>query len=211
MPTHRLWAFERGALWVMDLRASPATRAAASTAIQYSEADAGAITALALAMEVESGEVARRLAGGSRCFLARTVAGEIVGYGWVSHGSERIGELERTLRMKPDEAYVWDCATHAPYRRSGVYTALLTFITGTLRNEVLSRVWIGASLGNYPSLKGFVNAGFQPALTIYYLRLGSVSRSWLLPAPGVAPTLFASARWALTQERGRMDGSVAHG
>jgi GNAT superfamily N-acetyltransferase len=208
MPSHRLWTFEAGALWAMDLRDTPPARAPAVARI--SEAQPGDVARLAWMMGVARGEVERRFAASSRCFVAR-VEDALAGYAWVSRGSERIGELERSLRMKPGEAYIWDCATLPPYRRQGVYTALLGVMVATLRGEGAGRVWIGASLANRPSLRGFARAGFQPTLTVYYLRLGQSAYTWTTRARGASPTLYADARWALVDERARTREEVAHG
>lgn len=207
MPSQRLWAFEAGALWALDVHDAPPAPPSVATISEASGADA---KSLACMMGVERGEVERRFAASNRCFIAR-VGGALAGYGWVSHGAERIGELERSLRMKSGEAYIWDCMTLSPYRGQGIYIALLRAITATLRDEGGGRVWIGASLTNRPSLKGFARAGFRPALTIYYLRLGRSARSWVARAPSAPPALYADARWALLDERASAHGRLAHG
>lgn len=213
MSSHRLWAFEAGALWAMDPRDSPPTRLPAPgrvSSARVSEASRDDGKALAWMMGATRDEVERRFAAGSRCFVAR-IEDALAGYGWVSHGAERIGELERSLRMKPGEAYIWDCATLPPYRHQGVYTALLLAMTATLRGEGGGRIWIGAALANRPSLRGFARVGFRPALTIYYLRLLQATYTWMTRAQGAPPALYADARWALVDERAHAPGSLAHG
>lgn len=222
MPSQPLWAYERGALWAMDLDAATQAPARPHAVATFSEAAPAAAGTLAAAMGLaEPREAQRRFTRGSRCFVA-WIEGAIAGYGWVSQGEEEIGELERVLRMRPGEAYIWDCATLEPFRRRGIYSALLGHIVATLRREGLQRLWIGASLGNQPSLKGFANAGFQPAITILYIRLLRVSHSWLIGAASAPPALIADARWALVEsretrggqsidDRARERGSLRHG
>jgi GNAT superfamily N-acetyltransferase len=210
MPSQRLWAFEAGALWALDARDAPPAPPASTSGAAISEANVADTKTLAWMMGVERGEVEQRFTASSRCFVAR-VAGALAGYGWVSHGTERIGELERSLRMKPGEAYIWDCMTLPPYRGQGVYTALLRAIIATLRDEGGGRLWIGASLTNRPSLKAFARAGFRPALTIFYLRLGRSAYSWVTRALDVSPELYADARWALLDERAPARGRLANG
>ncbi len=222
MPFQSLWAFERGALWAMDLDGALPAAARSHTAATFSEAAPGAEEALAAAMGLAgSRAVQRRFAAGSRCFVAR-IEGAITGYGWVSQGEEQIGELERVLRMRPGEAYIWDCATLEPFRRQGIYSGLLAHIAATLRREGLQRLWIGASLGNRPSLRGFASAGFQPVITILYIRLLRVSHSWLVGAASAPPALVADARRALVAshdtragqpmtDHARERGSLHHG
>lgn len=197
MPSRRLWAYERGALWAMDLDAAMPIPAPTRASATFGEAAPEAATAVAAAMTLaEPCLVQQRFTAGSRCFVAQ-IDGAIVGYGWVSRGVERIGELERSVRMRPDEAYVWDCATLSPFRRQGLYSALLGYIAAILQREGVSRLWIGSSLWNHPSLRGFANAGFQPAITIVYARLLRVSHSWVMGAVSAPPALVADARWAL--------------
>lgn len=210
MSSHRLWAFEAGALWAMDPRDPPPARPATPSLARVSEASYVDAKALAWMMGVARDEVERRFAAGSRCFVAR-IEGALAGYGWVSHDAERVGELERVLRMKPGEAYIWDCATLPPYRRQGVYTALLVAITTALLGAGGGRIWIGAALINRPSLSGFARAGFRPALMIYYLRLLQATYTWMTRAQGAPPALYADARWALVDELTPAPGSLAHG
>lgn len=202
MSARRLWAYEHGTLWVMVLDGYvPAP--VASRAATFSEAPPEAAAAIAEAMALgEPSEVGRRFAAGSRCFVAH-VAGEIVAYGWVSRGMERIGELERSLRMRPDEAYIWDCATIPQFRRQGLYTALLGYIAAMLRDEGMRRLWIGTSLQNRPSLRGMANAGFQPVLKVLYFRLLKISHAWVIGEAAAPPAHVADAQRALIDARKR--------
>jgi ribosomal protein S18 acetylase RimI-like enzyme len=223
MPLRRPWAFERGTLWAIDLDVpAPAPASAATPAAPASLVGAafGAVTSADVAELDEvmgpSGhqEAGARLASGRRCYVAR-IAGVIAAYGWVSQGRESIGELERELRLRPGEAYIWDCATLPAFRRRGLYSALLCYIVGVLRAEGMRRLWIGASLDNTPSLRGFTAAGFRPALRLVYLRVLGVRGNWLVGAAAAPPTLVADARRALGADRERasaagLSTTVAH-
>lgn len=210
MPSRRLWTFERGVLWALEIGDAPPAEAPLSEVVfaEATVATAGMASALAQAMELaEPEEIRRRLAAGSRCFVAR-VGDEISGYGWVSRGVERIGELERSLRMQPDEAYIWDCATLPLYRRRGVYVALLRHMVSVLRADGVRRVWIGAARDNQPSLRGFARAGFQPVAHVAYARALGLRYFWLTPESAAPPKLVAAARWALAD--GSTAGLAAH-
>ncbi len=197
MPFQRLWEYERGVLWAMDLDGSSPAASPSHLTVAFSEATPDLATALATAMGLaESSEVQRRFAAGSRCFVA-WIDDAIAGYGWVSQGEERIGELERVMRMRPGEAYIWDCATLSPFRRQGIYNAFLAHVVATLRREGFRRLWIGASLQNRPSLQAFAYAGFKPAINIVYVRLVRVSYSWVTGAPSAPTALVVDARRAL--------------
>lgn len=205
MPLRRPWAFERGTLWALDLDTpapaaspSPIPAPAGATFRELTPADA---VPLARAMGADNPQIVReRLAAGRRCFAA-SVAGAIAAYGWVSQGTEQIGELERTMHMRPGEAYIWDCATRPSWRGRGLYTALLRHIVATLHGEGLRRLWIGASLGNIPSIRGFRSAGFAPVLRLVYLRLLGLRYNRLAGDPSASPALVADARAVLTASR----------
>jgi GNAT superfamily N-acetyltransferase len=192
----RPWAYERGTLWALDLAAAPVVVAPRVVAT-FGAAPPAEAAALAVEMgSRDAAELTSRFGAGSRCFAAR-VEGHLAAWGWVSFGVEEIGELERSLRMRPGEAYCWDCGTLLEYRRQGLYTALLGHVATTLRGEGAVRLWIGASRLNRPSVRGFAAAGFQPAINLTYLRLGGWRHVWVGAHPRAAPWLAAEARRAL--------------
>lgn len=205
MPFRRPWAFERGTLWALELD-TPPPAPSPPTGATIGEVRPDGAAPLAAAMGLADPQVVReRFASGRRCFAVH-VAGAIAAYGWVSEGMERIGELERTLRMLPGEAYIWDCATLPAFRRHGLYGALLHHIIAVLRDEGLHRLWIGASLDNAPSLRGFRSAGFRPVIRLAYLRVLGVRGLWLLRDATAPPALVTAARRALSGDR---DATVA--
>jgi GNAT superfamily N-acetyltransferase len=197
MSFQRPWAYERGALWALDLDEAAPVSVTSQLAASFGEITTKDMAALVAAMgPADAGEVEQRFDAGSQCF-AGWVDGKIAVYGWVSRGVERIGELERELRMRPDEAYIWDCATLPTYRRKGLYSALLGYMVRALGGQGVRRVWIGASLSNHPSNRVFAAVGFRPAVRLTYARalLARVVR--VSDAPGAPPGLAADARRAL--------------
>lgn len=194
----RLWAYERGTLWALGLDHEPPSPVAHLNAT-FAEVQRAGIASLTTAMGLRNtGEVERRFNAGSCCFSA-WVAGKIASYGWVSWGMECIGEFERSLRMRPDEAYIWDCATLPPYRWQGFYSALLRYVASTLHQQGARRVWIAATLSNRPSIRGFTAAGFRPAIRLTYLRVLMARRVWVRDESGAPPGLAVEARRALVE------------
>jgi ribosomal protein S18 acetylase RimI-like enzyme len=196
MPFRRPWAFERGTMWALDLDGKALEPAPPRAAITIGEVRPASLAALAAAMGQPDAGVAQRFEAGRRCFAANSDT-HIVAYGWVSHGEECIGELERVFSMRGGAAYIWDCATLPQFRRQGLYVALLTHIVASLRAEGVRRVWIGASLQNHPSIRGFARAGFQPVLTLTYLRLFGLAHCWVRGDRTAPLALIADARWSL--------------
>ncbi len=78
-----------------------------------------------------------RLERGCRCLVVRIGDG-IAAYGWLSMGSEWIGELGLEIRPAPGEAYLWNCVTLPEHRYRGYYRALLLQAFGTGSTEALS-------------------------------------------------------------------------
>lgn len=200
----RAWAFERGRLWALGWDAfgqrhsAAPPRAAPRVAATFKEVRRDLAEPLAEAMGLPDPEpLLRRLAAGRRCFVA-WVRDEIASYCSVSMGTECIGELEREFRMQAGAAYIWDRATLPSYRCQGLYSWLLSEIVTELRDEGLRRLWIGSSLGNRPSIRGFVSAGFQPVVTVAYLRAFKLRCVSVIGCPGAPERLVADARRALT-------------
>lgn len=210
MPFRRPWAYERGTLWAMELVDAPSPAPASSPAgVTFDEVLPGDAAPLAAVMGLPDPQaVSERFAHGRRCFVAR-IAGAIAAYGWASTGTERIGELERTIRMLPGEVYIWDCATLPAFRRRGLYGALLRHMVSVLRGEGARRLWIGASRDNAPSIRGFRSAGFRPVIRLVYLRVLGVRRIWLKGDETAPPALVAAARRALTGGRELPQGAGA--
>lgn len=199
MPDLHPWAFERGTLWAREYDGKDILLVTPKITATLSEAQPDTAYILARAMGLgDATQTLQRFSDGRRCFVA-WVDGAIASYGWVSRGVERIGELERSLRMSPDEAYIWDCATLPPYRGQRLYCALLTSIVATLFHDGARRIWIGASLDNTPSIRAFAVAGFQPVLRITYLRLFGLRGAWITGAPAAAPELVARVRKSLAK------------
>jgi ribosomal protein S18 acetylase RimI-like enzyme len=204
--TPKRWTLERGTLWERKLTGEPAPRVAPAVPVRWEEAGPPSGGALAAAQALASAmslsdpvPVLRRLRSGARAFAA-WVDGSIACFGWVSSGSERIGELERHIRLPAGEAYVWDCLTLPAYRRLGLYTSLLTHIGRTLQAEGFRRLWIGSALANQPSIRGFEAAGFRPVLRVVYVRVGTFSLFAARRFPPAPHDRSAAARAALARD-----------
>ena len=193
-----LVAHERGTMWAIATTRDVSTTVTPGVAATFAEARRDQAEEVAAAMgQADVAVFLERLHAGRRCFVAR-VDGAIAAYGWASQGLERIGELERPFHMAAGEAYIWDCATLPPYRGKRLYSGLLSHMVATLRDDGVRRIWIGASLGNQPSVRGFASAGFQPVITLTYLRLLAFRHVWIRDDPAAPATLTADVRAALT-------------
>jgi len=199
---------EHGTLWASD---APADLVEPRVAANFGELHPPDAEALAGAIGLPDAEaLRRRFAGARRCYAA-WVGGRIAGYGWASQGSECVGELERAFHMPAGEAYVWDCATLPDYRGRRLYSALLSHMLIDLRRAGVRRVWIGASIDNRPSIRGFATAGFQPILRVRYLRLANLRCCWATSYPEAPERLVAAARRMIAARHERALGPLIAG
>lgn len=143
--------------------------------------------------------IIERFERGGRC-LALWSEERMASYCWVAQGVEWIGEMEIHFRMQPGERYIWDCFTLPEYRRKGLYSALLSQMVKALAGEGVSRIWIGSNLENQSSIKGFENAGFQPVVQIWFIRILSLRCFWLKAYPSAPRDFVAAARGAFSSD-----------
>ena len=191
-----------GTMWLLHLKGSGAAVAPRIDARFQRVGPEGVMLAEAMGL-AEAAPVLERFDGGARCY-AGFVRDALANYGWVSFGEEWISELATHIRLGPDEAYIWDCATLPAFRGQGLYPALLGHISRELRDEGLRRVWIGTDYGSLDSQKGIVRAGFQPIADFYSVAACADSpaaeRFQVRGRPGVPDDLVRDARVALLSD-----------
>jgi len=119
---------------------------------------------VASAMGPDGDLVDDRLARGCRCFAA-LAQGELAGYGWLSTGTEWIGEIQLEIKPGPGEGYVWNCFTLPEHRRRGIFRSVVTGVAGVAAREGLARLWIGSVA--IPAQEAIGPAGFKAALQMH--------------------------------------------
>lgn len=205
------WTVEYGTLWAFDPADELPPACPAQPEVTFAEVGPGDIEALTAAMDLPTPEpIQERFQGNRRCF-SLSIAGQIACYGWVTHGVECVGELERQFNLHPDEAYIWDCATVPAWRGQGCYSALLNQLIYRLAEEGLARLWIGASRQNQPSIQGMANAGFQQVIDLNYHRLYRLTLLWFQEAPTAPPPLVSAAYRILVDRHEHRFGRLAIG
>jgi hypothetical protein len=152
----------------------------------------------------------RRLDAGCQCYTAR-VSGTVASYGWVSFGPEYVGEFERQLQVREGEAYIWDCATLPDFRRQRLFSAVLAYLTGQLKQGGLERTWIIGLNTAQEITRGVEAAGYRPLMNLIYLRLIDRRVLALDPHRDAPAAQVAYARRLLHQEGERAIGSLLVG
>lgn len=213
----RPWTVEYGTLWAWEreIGRPPSVPVKLNGVFQeLTRADVGNVGnvgEVAAAMNLpDPAVVEQRLASGRRCFTLKA-DGRIITYGWVTHGPESVGELERQFHLYPDEAYVWDCATVPTWRKRGGYSTLLRCIIEQLQEERVPRIWIGASRLNQPSVRGIANAGFTHVIDVTYRRFYRLTLLRLHHSPSAPPSLTSAAYRILINDHERLVGRLAIG
>ena len=178
-----------GIFWLLKLEELSSTRAFSVTPgvpVTFQRVGPDAVRSLAQAMNLaDPAPIMRRFERGKWCY-AGLLADEIITYGWVTFDEEGIGELDLKARLRPGEAYIWDCATLPAYRGQRLYPALLEHILGALSAEGISRAWLGTDADNLPSQKGVALVGFQPVLDVGFVHSPVGGDMWIRPRPGVS-------------------------
>ncbi len=182
-----------GSIWALNLDANLPEVPPQLTAT-FCQVGLESAPALAEAMGPSSlPEIHRRFEAGRQAYAA-WVGRDLAAYGWVSFDEEIVGELNLRLRLIPGEAYIWDCATLAPYRQLHLYSALLAHMTRELYLQPVCRAWIGANLDNLASQRGIARAGFHRVANLLVERVLGVRMVWAQGNPDVPESWVAEAR-----------------
>ena len=200
------WSVELGTFWVLDAANGLPPECSARVEVEFSEFASSDMDSLTAAMNLSNPEpVRQRLQAHRRCFLLKA-GGQIAAYGWVTHGRESVGELEREFNLHDDEAYIWDCGTVPAWRGQRCYSALLSQIIHLLHREGVPYIWIGASRLNKPSVQGIANAGFHHILDLTYQRISRLKLIWFREIPNAPPPLISAAYRILLNDNERRWG-----
>jgi GNAT superfamily N-acetyltransferase len=214
-PGKKLWTTEFGTLWALETAEQLPAPVPARVPVTFAEARTADLSELAAAMDLVTEKLRQRLQGlgqnRRRCFLLREAGGTIAAYGWVTHGVECVGELERAFHLRRDEAYLWDFVTLPAWRGRRLYSALLSYIIYQLHREGVPLIWIGAGRQNRPSVRGIANAGFRHVVDCNYYRLYRLSLLWMKKPLGAADPLVAEGYRILAGEHERRAGRLLVG
>ncbi len=214
MASHDPWIFRRGSLWAADLTArevgsSPASLPASISPIRP-DTFPRLVSAAGQMDPIAPDALAKRLAIGRQCFAA-WIGDSVAAYGWVTRGPEWVSEFERELNVLAGEAYLWNCATVPHYRRHRLFSAVISQVAETLRQEGLKRLWIIGMLTATAMLHSVGSAGFEPVLGLTYVRLFNKRMLLTTPVRGASPGQIEAARRLLRGPREQAVGPLIVG
>jgi GNAT superfamily N-acetyltransferase len=208
----RLWTAEYGTFWAVRPEEGLPPVFQPEVDVIFVEAGTADIDNLASGMNLPAPTlIEERFRTDRRCFCFK-LDGRIISYGWVTHGKEEVGEMERTFNLHPNEAYLWHFSTLPDWRHNGLYSSLLSRIIHRLAEEGRSpTIWIGASRLNQPSIQGIVNAGFKRVLDATYRRILYLTFMWFMESTTNQPKLIPDAYRIMLKSNERLIGSMAVG
>ncbi len=148
-----------------------APRPALAPLAGFHAAESRDLDALAALTGRARAELAERFAAGHRAHVA-WLDGVPAAFGWVATRTARLGELDATLRLAPDERYLWNFVTVPAMRGRGVYPRLLDAILAGLAAEGVRRAWIAYAPENHASAAGIRKAGFVPVADLSFDHAG---------------------------------------
>jgi GNAT superfamily N-acetyltransferase len=117
------------------------------------------VALLARLHQLDTGQVAARIAEGSRPYLA-LLDSVPAAYGWSATRTFGVAAAGIEWRLRPGERGLWDFVTLPEWRRRGIYPRLLQAILHT-ESAQAERFWIGHRADNPASMRGICAAGFQ--------------------------------------------------
>lgn len=99
----------------------------------------------------------------------------IVAYCWVSFTETEVGEIDRVIKVKNKELYIYDAFTLPDYRGKNLYPYILTYICQYGKEKGYTRALIFVLRENTPSKQGIEKAGFKQFQVIKYSRIFGLS------------------------------------
>lgn len=119
-----------------------------------------------------------RFARGEFCCCA-LYRSEVISYCWMAFDWESVGEINRVVRLRQKEVYLFDAFTHSHHRGKDLFSAVLSKSLEWAKSHGYSRALIFALSDNQASTRAIAKAGFKLFQTVIFLRLFSRTLCWL--------------------------------
>jgi GNAT superfamily N-acetyltransferase len=142
--------------------------------------------------EYPPGEPKRRWRRGRVPYVAM-VGTEVASYGWVTPEPEPMDDLGISFTAPPGEVWLYDFATVPEFRGRRLYPALLRFILSELKDQGVTRAWIGTEAGNVASQHGIRRAGFTLVVESKYVGRPGQGHFEVYPVDGISDELIQHA------------------
>lgn len=118
-----------------------------------------------------------RFSRGELCCCALHTS-DAVSYCWIASDCEVVGEIERVVKLREGEVYLFDAFTSPLHRGKNLCAAILSKSLEWARSKGHSRALIFASSDNRPSVRAINRAGFKLLQTLTCIRLFGKTLCW---------------------------------
>ncbi|OGW16043.1 MAG: hypothetical protein A3G93_01895 [Nitrospinae bacterium RIFCSPLOWO2_12_FULL_45_22] len=95
----------------------------------------------------------------------------IAAYCWVAFSEAEVGEIDKVIKVKHEEFYLYDAFTLPDYRGKNLYPYILTYVCQYGKEKGYTRALIFVLRENIPSQCGIEKAGFKRFQVIKYSRI----------------------------------------
>ncbi len=119
-----------------------------------------------------------RFARGEFCCCALDRS-EVISYCWMAFDWESVGEINRVVRLRHEEVYLFDAFTYPHHRGKDLFPAVLSKSLEWAKSHGYSRALIFALSDNQASTRAIAKAGFKLVQAVIFLRLFSRTLCWL--------------------------------
>jgi ribosomal protein S18 acetylase RimI-like enzyme len=127
--------------------------------------------------DLTEAEVRGRLAAGYRCLVSR-IGERIVGEMWLATGEVWLPKLERSIRLEPEDVYVYYASLIPELRGRNVGSARSRLLGERLRREGYRRVLYSVAPHNRPARGLPAKLGAERLGTLGYVRIGPLERDF---------------------------------
>lgn len=137
--------------------------------IRVSELTLAEVDDLLPVVYVDRKGVVERFSQNDRCFAVRE-DGKIVSFTWIRTRQRHLPELEMSLSLQPNQAWVYNAITARESRGKGLYSNILRFAAKKLASEGTDEIYGDVNSFNKASIKGFEKAGFEIIADVHMRR-----------------------------------------
>jgi GNAT superfamily N-acetyltransferase len=128
------------------------------------------IDALENIMYQGKAQIHKNFLKGDRCFVAY-LNGEIIHYTWVSFKEGHIASIEKDIKLKESEAYIYNVRTLPDFRNKGIFLFVLGNVCKQLSKDGYKKLYTSILENNISSQKAFEKIGFKKSKEVRYFKI----------------------------------------
>lgn len=170
----------RGELWTRGVEPPPGLEIATFGEADFDALDEVARGELLRLLNLDEAQSRARWQRGDIGVLAR-LGGRPAGIAWGAREAVHVPELDRTLHLGPDAAYIHGVFVAPEARGRAVAPAMLEFLARELRQRDVYRSWALIGSDNMASVRAFQKAAYTAVADVIYAHIATVDRIIVRP------------------------------